>query len=164
MTTIAENFLEPVTKASLLGKVFDVLRRKVKAASKATQNDICCKSWLHMVVAHFKEQMTTGKKYRKAVRWCASLNRSLYWLIRFIWIGLLDFWVDWIDLVYLIDWLNGWIQYIICPKSYISYLILVGLIKYLMVESFMRYLIEVGLIKYLTIEFLWDVFDWSWSD
>ena len=49
------------------------------------------------------------KKYRKAVRWCASLNRSLSWLIRFIWIGLLDFWVDWIDLVYLIDWLNGWI-------------------------------------------------------
>ena len=63
------------------------------------------------------------KKYRKAVRWCASLNRSLYWLIRFIWIGLWDFWVDWIDLIYLIDWLNGWIQYITCPKSYISYLI-----------------------------------------
>ena len=52
------------------------------------------------------------KKYRKAVRWCASLNCNLYWLIRFIWIGSLDFWVDWIDLICLIDCLNGWIQYI----------------------------------------------------
>ena len=30
------------------------------------------------------------KKYRKAVRWCARLIRSLYWLIRLISIGFLD--------------------------------------------------------------------------
>ena len=57
--------------------------------------------------------VSPSKKYRKAVRWCASLNRSLYWWIRLIWIGLLDLWVDWIGL-------NEWIQYIIsiglCPN------------------------------------------------
>ena len=62
MTTIAENYLQPVAKASLIEKVFDVLRRKVSIVSKATQSNICCKFWLHVVVAHFKEQMTTGKK------------------------------------------------------------------------------------------------------
>ena len=96
-----------------------------------------------------------AQKYRKAVRWCASLNRSLYWLIRFIWIGLLDFWVDWIDLVYLIDWLNGWIQYIICPKSYISYLNL---------NFHETFLNEVSLIKYLRAESFFLQFYFSWSD
>ena len=44
------------------------------------------------------------KKYRKAVRWCARLNRSLNWLIRLI--CFLNFWIEWIELMYLIDWLN----------------------------------------------------------
>ena len=85
------------------------------------------------------------KKYRKAVRWCASLIRSLYWLIRLIWIGFLDLWVDLTDLVYLIEWMNpinhictdvcsisciSWVQisWVITPKS-----------KYLVVADFMRY-------------------------
>ena len=104
----------------------------------------------HICHRHYRRCLC--KTRPKSARWCAILNHSLYWLIRFIWFGLLDFWVDWIGLVYLIDWLNGRIQYIICPKSYISYLISVGLIEYLTVESFMRYLIEVGMIKYLTVE------------
>ena len=37
------------------------------------------------------------KQDRNSVRWCASLNRSLYWLIRWTWIILLEFWVDRID-------------------------------------------------------------------
>ena len=68
----------------------------------------------------------TAKLYGDALVWTI-----VFIVIRIIWIGLLDFWVDWIDLVYSIDWLNGWIRYIICPKSYISYLIKVGLMKYL---------------------------------
>ena len=87
------------------------------------------------------------KKYRKAVRWCASLIRSHYGLIALIWIGLLDLWVDWTDLVYLIGWLNEWIQYIIsvdvCPISCISWVLISWDItpesKYLMVADFMRY-------------------------
>ena len=71
---------------------------------------------------HWNTRLDQKKKYRKAVRWCASLNRSLNWLIRFIWIGLSEFWVDRIDHNYFIDWLTEWIQYIICPKSYISWL------------------------------------------
>ena len=46
------------------------------------------------------------KKYRNAVRWCASLIRSLYWLIWLIWIGFLDLWVDLTDLVYLINFIK----------------------------------------------------------
>ena len=53
------------------------------------------------------------KKYRKTVRWCASLSCSLYWLIWLIWIGFLDLWVDWTDIVHLIGWLNEWIQNVI---------------------------------------------------
>ena len=30
----------------------------------------------------------------KSLEWCARLTRSLYWLIRLIWIGFLEFWVD----------------------------------------------------------------------
>ena len=94
--------------------------------------------------------MTLGhchEKYRKAVRWCASLIRSLYWLIRLIWIGFLDLWVDWTDLVNLIGLLNEWIQYIIyvdvCPISCISWVQISWYItpesKYVMVADFMRY-------------------------
>ena len=49
----------------------------------------------------------------KSLEWCARLIRSLYWLIRLIWIDFIDIWVDWIDLVHLIGWLNEWINYII---------------------------------------------------
>ena len=30
----------------------------------------------------------------KSLEWCARLTRSLYWLIRLIWNGFLEFWVD----------------------------------------------------------------------
>ena len=72
---------------------------------------------------------SVNKKYRKAVRWCASLIRSLYWLIRLIWIGFLDLWVDLTDLVYLIGWLNN---RLIDSMSYSKS-------KYLMVANFMGY-------------------------
>ena len=62
----------------------------------------------------------------KSLEWCASLIRSLYWLIRLIWIGFLDLWIDWTDLVYLIGWLKDWND--ITPET-----------KYVMVEDFMRY-------------------------
>ena len=92
-----------------------------------------CKRWHNMNVAISAPfialppllQLFQSKKYRKAVRWCASLIRSLYWLIRLIWIGFLDLWVDWTDLVWLIGWLNERIQYIIsvdvCLISCISH-------------------------------------------
>ena len=65
----------------------------------------------------------------KSLEWCARLIRSLYWLIRLIWIGFLDLWVDLTDLVYLIGWLNNRsIDFMSYSKS-----------KYLMVANFMGY-------------------------
>ena len=86
------------------------------------------------------------KKSRKAVRWCASLNRSLYWLIRLIWIVFFIF-LTLLDWPCLFDWLNEFIQYIIsvdvCPISCISWSQISWVIspksKYLMVADFMRY-------------------------
>ena len=90
----------------------------------------------------------------KSLEWCARLIRSLYWLIRLIWIGFLDFWVDWTDLVHLIGWLNEWIKYIISVDAcrfreifhqdqHISWLQILWDITpgstYLMVANFMRY-------------------------
>ena len=66
------------------------------------------------------------KQDRNSVRWCASLNCSLYWLIRWSWIILLSF-----ELIGLIEYLT--------IESFMRYLIKVGLMKYLTVESFMRY-------------------------
>ena len=84
---------------------------------RANSAPLLVQDFLRFHSAHTTKQQ---KKYRKAVRWCASLIRSLFWLIRLIWIGLLDFWVDWTDLVYLIGWLNEWIQYIISCISWVQ--------------------------------------------
>ena len=57
--------------------------------------NICNKRpWLSKVL---KTARLLMKKYRKAVRWCASLIRSLYWLIRLIRIGFFRFMscLDW---------------------------------------------------------------------
>ena len=90
--------------------------------------------------------LNTCRTRPKSLEWCARLIRSLYWFSRLIWIGFLDFWVDWTDLVHLIGWLNEWIKYIIsvdaCPISCISWLqisVITPESKYLMVADFLRY-------------------------
>ena len=83
---------------------------------------------------------TINKTRPKSVRWCASLTA-----VFIDWLDLFELVYQSFDLIgstmliWLIDWLTEWIQYIICPKFYISYLI------------------EVCLIKYLTIKNLWDI-------
>ena len=63
--------------------VFYILSKPVKSDYKRK-----CEFSDYPIVKMLQNSPSSIEKYRKAVRWCASLIRSLYWLTRLIWIGL----------------------------------------------------------------------------